>query len=453
MILSYFPSYLILILPEYYLLFQVSTGYYELNKNMQSLSFKSSAPSPTSTHTSSQTQTFDNTSYPPLSQGKAMPPQPHHGFCLHGQRLCKCLNQTFFVLPGNSTEGTPRSSTTQLSPTFNLSREYTLAVQTDSYNEMRSRIEEQIQVENVIEDGDTDTHQLRLSHVLHPNGDCVDQVLCHTNPNATLTRLVSTYFKHSEDITTLCLSLYKCVDGARTQYAPITNLLELFPYDLSSIGQSQCNWAFDIFLQFDSFDSPFPCPDSQDIKEMHRSFSQLQEQLDRRLHKSRSRVHFLNRATTGSAVCLIGTAVGVVVSAVVISTHALSAMVGLVATPLCTVYGPSDFKKKHLARKDQLDAVARGTCVLNNHLDTIDRLVARLYTAVESDRQLIRFGLERGRDIYPIHEVVKHLRINHTDFFDKLNDLEEHICICFTAVNKSRDDLLNQIRLHQSSNS
>ncbi|XP_022774183.1 UPF0496 protein At3g19330 [Durio zibethinus] len=392
---------------------------------MQCLSFKSSPRSPTSppTQTQTQTQTIDPNSLPPLSQG-------------------------------NSTDGTPRSSTTQLSPTtFNLSDEYTLTVQTNSYNEIRSRIEEQLQVENVIENGDTDTHQLRLSQVLQPNRDCVHQALRHTNPKATLTRLVSTYFDHSENITALCLLLYQCIYRARTLYAPITDLLELFPYDLNSITQSQCNWAFDIFLQFDSLDNPFPCPDSHNFNEMRRSFSQLKEQLDHRLLKSRSRVHFLHRATTNSAICLIGTVVGVVVSAVVISTHALGAIVGLVATPLCPVYVPSDLKKKQLVHMAQLDAAAQGTYVHNNDLDTIDRLIALLYTAVEGDRQLIRFGLERDRDIYPIHEVVKHLRNSHSNFFDQLKELEEHICLCFNAVNKFRAKLLNQIHLHQSSNS
>ncbi|XWS30582.1 hypothetical protein CRYUN_Cryun24cG0131300 [Craigia yunnanensis] len=394
---------------------------------MQCLSFKSSTPIPVSTSSfpsssPTQSQTIDLNSCSPLSQG-------------------------------NSTDGTPRSSTTQLSPTFNLTREYTLAVQTSSYNEIRSRIEEQLQVETVTENGDTNTHQLRLLQVLHPNRDFVHQALRHTNPKATLTRLVSTYFDHSENITTLFLLLYRCANRARTLYAPITDLLEKFPYDLNSITQSQCNWAFDLFHQFNRLDNPFPCRDSHNFNEMRGSFSQLKEQLDHRRHKSRSRVHFLHRATTGSAICLIGTVVGVVVSAVVISTHALGAIVDLLATPLCPVCVPSDLKKKQLAHMAQLDAAAEGTFYHNKYLDTIDSLVAWLYTAVEGDRQLIRFGMEPDKDIYRIHEVVKHLRNNQNSFFDQLKELEQHICLCFDAVNECRAKLLNQIHLHQSSNS
>ncbi|TYG49421.1 hypothetical protein ES288_D10G093500v1 [Gossypium darwinii] len=322
---------------------------------MQCLSFNinSSSPSfPTSPQSQSQTQIGLN-SCPPQSQG-------------------------------NSTDGTPRSSSssTQLSPSFNISHEYTLALQANSYNEIRSRIEDQVLVENAIESEDMDSHQLHFS-----------------------------------------------------------------------INLSQCNLAFDIFLQFDSLDNPFPSPESHNFNEMRRSFSLLKEQLDQRLHKSRSRGRFLHRATTRSAICLIGTVVAVAVTAVVISTHALGGIVGLIATPLCPIYIPSHLKKKQLARTAQLDAASSGTFFHIKDLDTIVCLVDWLHASVENDRDLVRFGLERGRDIYPIYEVVKHLRNNHNKFFDQLKELEEHICLCFNVVNKFRAKLLNQIHLHQSTDS
>ena len=137
----------------------------------------------------------------------------------------------------------------------------------------------------------------------------------------------------------------------------------------------------------------------------------------------------------------------------VISTHALGAIVGLLATPFCPVCVPSDLKKKQLAHMAQLDAAAEGTFYHDKYLGTIDSLVAWLYTAVEGDRELIRIGLRTDRDIYPIHKVVNHLRDNHNSFFDHLKELEQHICLCFNAVNDCRAKLLDQIHLHQSSNS
>lgn len=329
-------------------------------------------------------------------------------------------------------------------------------MQTDSYNEMWSRVhvingedsdQERIEFH---ENDNEDAYRLLITQLLQPNRECVEEALRHARPN-TLTRLVSTYFDHSEETTQLCLVLQRSVKRARALYGPLLKFLDVVTLDGEPLSQSQCDYAFDLFLEFDMVDNPFPCPDSHNFDEMRRSFSQLKQQLDRRIRKSRSRVHLVRRATFGSALCVIGSAVAVVVSAVVISTHALAA---IVATPLCTMTSlPRRFNKKEVAHVKQLDAASRGTFVLNNNLDTLDRVVARLFDTVENDKHLIRLGLERGKDKHPILEVLKQLQKNHLNLIDQLKDVEEHICLCFNAVNRARSLLLQEIHLHQFSNS
>ncbi|CAK7325216.1 unnamed protein product [Dovyalis caffra] len=352
---------------------------------------------------------------------------------------------------GNSTDGTPRSST-QPSPTVNLTREYTFAVQTNSYNEMWSRIHyDHGQIEEVLDnDNVEDSNHLLMLQVLQPSRDCVEEALRYAKPN-TLTRLVSTYFDHSENTTQLCLSLQQSVYRARTLYGPLHRLMDAIDTDSESLSQSQCDCAFDVFLQFDAVDNPFPCRDSGNFNDMRRCFSQLKQQLDRRICKSSSKIHLVRRATFGSALCVIGSVVAVVGSAVAIASHAL---VAIIATPICTVpYLPRRLTKKELAHVKQLDAASRGTYVLNNDLGTLDRLVSRLYDAVECDKHLIRLGLEMGKDLHPISEVLKQLKKSHDNFILQLTDLEEHICLCFNAVNRARSLLLQEIHLHQMSNS
>jgi len=171
--------------------------------------------------------------------------------------------------------------------------------------------------------------------------------------------------------------------------------------------------------------------------------------LDSRIRKSRSRIR---RATASSAICFVCTAVGAAVSAVVIAARTL---VTLVAGSFRTAYlaPPHKFTHKEAAHLAQLDAALRGTYVLNNELDTIDRLVARLHNAVDNDKLLIRLGLDRGREKHPIMEVIKQLRKNHLNFRQLLQDLEEHICLCFNTVNRARALLLKEVYLHQSCNS
>ncbi|PSS23595.1 UPF0496 protein [Actinidia chinensis var. chinensis] len=350
---------------------------------------------------------------------------------------------------GSSADVTP-SSTAQPSPTINLTREYTLAIQTSSYSEIWSKIHPGDPSYEDLELGEGEAHegQQRLTHVLNPSRECVDEALQHARPS-TLTRLVSDYFDHSENTSHLCLLLHDSVRRARLIYHDLQNLLDVLPLDSDPycLTPSQCDQAFDIFLQFDRLDNPFPCPNSNNFHDMRLCFSQLNQRLQHRLCKSRSRVQRLRHATTCFAVCLIGTVVGVCIAAVTVASHAL---IALVAGPILPAILPSKITKKEMAHLAQLDAAAKGTYVLHNDLDTIDRLVERLYTAVEGDKFLIRLGLERGRDRHPIHEIAKQLQKTHRNFLVHLMDLEEHICLCFSAINRARSLLLEEIHLNQS---
>ncbi|XP_043696547.1 UPF0496 protein At3g19330-like [Telopea speciosissima] len=350
----------------------------------------------------------------------------------------------------NSREETAESSssrsTTQFSPTFDLTREYTFALQTNSYKEIWTKFH---QIHH--HSGHLSTPD-QLSQLLQPNRASVEEVLRGATPG-NLTRLAGAYFDYSEHTSNLCLCLHRSVELARSLYAPVHELLVLLPldFDLITLTQQQCNRTFEVFLQFESLDNPFPNPDSNSssFNDMRSCFSQMKLQLDLHLHKSRKKVRLFRGATTSSGLCLIGLTVGVAATAVAIATHALAVVV---AGPLFA-FLPTHFTKRELEHIAQLEAAAKGTYVINNDLDTVDRLVARMHAAVESDRLLIRLGIERGRDKYPIQEVVKQLRKNQPNLLHQLRDLEEHLCLCCTTVNRGRSLLLREILLHQTHNS
>ncbi|KAK6139878.1 hypothetical protein DH2020_026392 [Rehmannia glutinosa] len=348
---------------------------------------------------------------------------------------------------GYSGENTPASSV-QLSPTINLTREYTLALQTNSYSEIRSTFDQDNSIDQNVEIGHVDVSEepQLLEQVLRPSRECVQEALSLIKPNS-LTYLVSTYFEHSEHTSRLCLHLYQSIHHARLLNTPIHNLLEDLNSDYHSLSDSQCKFAFNIFLQFDCLENPFVSSDSHNFGDMRQCFSDLRQQLDRHLRKSKSKVQQIRYCSTGSALCLIAATVGVAISAFAIATHAL---VALVAGPLCPVILPSTMTKREMVHLAQIDAAAKGVYVLHNDLDTIDRLVARLHAAVENDRLLIHLGLERGVDRYSIQEILKQLRRNRPGFVQQLVDLEEHLFLCFAAINRARSLLLQEIHMHQT---
>lgn len=373
--------------------------------------------------------------------------RPSHPTSTTNNYISSPASQEFSHSVGN----TPTSSV-QLSPTVNLTQEYKYAVETSSFGEIRNVIHQDSSIDQYIdlEEADFSQESQLLEKVLQPSHEFIQDALSHIRPN-TLTKLVDTYFQHSEHTCLLCLNLYQGVHRARLLYTPLSNLLDDLPpeFDLDSysISDSQCKWAFGIFHQFDSLNNPFLSSGSHNFDDMRQCFTQLRQQLGHRLKKSHSRVHVIRCTSTGCALCLIAATVGVAISAVVLATHAL---VALVAIPICPTMLPSSMSKKEKAHLAQLDAAAQGAYVLHKHLDTIDRLVARLYTTIENDKLLIRLGLSRGPDRHAIQEVLKQLRRNRSSFEQQLMDLEDHLLLCFLAINRARSLLLKEINLHNS---
>lgn len=291
---------------------------------------------------------------------------------------------------------------------------------------------------------------LQLEDVLKPSHECVQEALLHIKPDA-LNQLIAKYFDDSEQTTRICILFSQSVNQARVLYAPIHKLLDVLPLDMESAGhslsQAQCDWAFDIFLQFDSLTNPFPGHDTHNFDDMRHCYFQLKSELDLLLRKSRSKVQLLRHATRGSVVCLVAATVGVVISAVIIATHGFAA---LVAIPICPACLPLSMEKKELDLM-QLDEATRGIFFLHNHLNTVKSLVGRLHDAVESYNGTIHFGLESGRDRYHIQEALKQLQRRHSTFLDELLSLDQHLCVCFAAISTARDRLLNYLSSKSSS--
>lgn len=374
--------------------------------------------------------------------------------CLKPSVLSSSTSHNYYSSSqGLSIDETPTSSSSvQFSPTVNLSHEYALQIQRNSYRELRRAFHQDSSSEQTVDVRHVDVSEepQLLEKVLRPEREYVQRAVSLMGQNS-LSSLIATYFENSEDTSRLCLLLYQSIHFARLLYTPIHTLLnELtleFDSDRYSLSQAQCKLAFNVFLEFDQVENPFLSPDTRSFDDMRKCFSKLKQQLDQHFRKSQSKVNLMRCCSQGSALCLIAAVVGVAVSAVVIATHAL---VALVACPICSAINPSNVTKKETVHLAQIDAAAKGVYVLHNELDTIDRLVARLHGAVENDKLLIRLGLRSGVDRHPIQEILKQLQRNRPTFTQQLVELEEHLLLCFAAVNRARSLLLQEIRMHQN---
>lgn len=363
---------------------------------------------------------------------------------------------------GGAAEG--RETSSRSAGTINLSQEYRLAIHTPSYQEIWDKIhidgdgDEQREGgfggDGEDEEGEEGEDRVTLAGVLRPEDEVVDRALAFA-PDTELTRLAKNYFSSTNQASLLCLSLRRALRRARSLYGPITDLLALIPQS-PQLATPHCDCAFDAFLLFDQMPNPFPAP-AAGFQCMQRSFSGLKNHLDLRLLSVRRRRRWLRCAKRGSGICLIACATGAAVAGLVLATHAITALLAM--GPACAASNscccPLAASMKRLQRHmDRLDATARGTYVLNNDVATIERLVGRLHATVESDKMLVRLGLERGRgQHHTIEEVVRQLRKNHPSLQRQLADLAEHICLYFAAVNRARLLLVHHLNAQSDAES
>ncbi|XP_029129403.1 UPF0496 protein At3g49070 [Cajanus cajan] len=194
--------------------------------------------------------------------------------------------------------------------------------------------------------------------------------------------------------------------------------------------------------EFSNFLNPFAASGScmSRMRATQCHYLDLQKRLETSRDKARAKLQLAVRLKCGSA-CLI-----VVVTAslvVIVMTHGFVLLV--VAAGLASTMDWASERKlaKVMAR---LDAAAKGTYIVNKDLETTSRLVARLNDEFEYMRTTVRFWLERKDDrIQADGEVARLLKKNQCSFSDLLDELEEHLYLCFMTINRARELVLNKI--------
>lgn len=341
---------------------------------------------------------------------------------------------------GNPADVTSRSGS-QASSTLSLTNEYTSALRTSSYSEIRIFLDIQTEQPGEI------TQEELLSQVLRPNKQFVDEILQHSKPGL-VTDLLWSFFDHSENKARLCLELTQSIRRVKTLIAPLDDLLDILPLDSETdfLSSPQCNRTFDLLLKYEQLENPFPDPGSRNVRGMRHCFSDLNSQLESLIKRSNSRICWLHWVTIGSAVCLLVITIVVIIFAVIIAKHVI---VALAAATFLPAIVPAKIEKKMKVILVQLDAAQRGTFVLHEDIITIERLVNHLYSDIEVNKRFIRNGLWRGKDMHSIMEVSRQLKRNNMYFQKQLTDLEEHLCLSFAAINRARAHLIQRVKLHQ----
>ncbi|XP_059625456.1 UPF0496 protein At3g49070 [Cornus florida] len=330
---------------------------------------------------------------------------------------------------------------------LDLREEYANAFRTESYNEFWTRV-------LALSNGDSATcntmgnttaarlpsYRLFVEHLLDPDQPTVTRILALTQNHLENHTLLYDYFSATAEASLLCGLLLKNIDHTRVKYRSIRSILE----SLETVRVSSITHLPKVLTRLTKFSNSFnpivPTASSpRCFQAVQDTCSELIKRLESSRDKVRAKLRIKKMVKHGLAIFLVALTASLTVVAL---GHGLAM---LVAAPSIMVARLVSTRK--LARLSaQLDTAAKGTYILNRDLDMIGRLVARLNDELEHMRATVRFWLKRGEDRFQASgEVARQLKMDDASFRELVDELEEHLYLCFMTINRARNLVMQEI--------
>ncbi|GAB4858299.1 hypothetical protein Ancab_009771 [Ancistrocladus abbreviatus] len=336
--------------------------------------------------------------------------------------------------------------------------EYANAFRTESYYHFWARVLELNNNDTATRKSMDSTSAARLpsyrlfaEHLLDPDQPTVTKLLAVAKTRPENRTVLSDYFLETANASLLCGHLLNDIDRIRIKYRTLKKTLK----SLEIAQFEPITHLPTILTQLSEFTksiNPFlpSSSSSTRFRAVQGSCTGLLKRLESGRDKAQANLQLLNGLKCGSAIFLVALTATVTI---VVVTHALAAAVAVPAFVMASLELASNRRLAKLSA--QLDAAAKGTYILNRDLDTISRLVTRLDDELEHIRAMIGFWLElMGEDQTQAScEVARQLKMNDSSFSEQLDELEEHLYLCFMTINRARHLVVKEILESRSSTS
>ncbi|XP_065847150.1 UPF0496 protein At1g20180 [Euphorbia lathyris] len=369
-----------------------------------------------------------------------------------------------FKSPFSRTGRSDNEDGNNLSKNPNVNEEYKEAFRTTSYVEMWNRIHGQIRRRSIDGGG---LERLPSTPPSSSSSSSLPKFYVHLSDylfqpehKATLTgmvhsmdfhRLLIDYFESSLEACNICDLLLRNIHQTRVNYRRIEKVIKLSKSAKHSTDYTK-KMRGSILRELSAYamlKNPLSFVSQTEFRDLHDNNLDLLHKLNSEQRKIRRKAKLKRIWKRIGGYCLVVAHSALLIALLVIAIHGF---VGIVVAPGLITCFLRLFKKKKKSFFEklcaQLDVAAKGTYILVNDFDTVSRLVASLSDELEHKKALAEMCV-RHKNSELLKEVVKEFYMHDSCYQEQLDELEEHVYLCFHTINRSRRLVLRELMVAQ----
>ncbi|KAK6939314.1 Protein of unknown function DUF677 [Dillenia turbinata] len=357
-------------------------------------------------------------------------------------------------------EAQEETQNNSLGSTSNVDEEYMEAFRTRSYSEIWSKVEDnigRISIDRLLSSSSLPIYMHLSQYLLEPQQETLDDMIETYNPHC----LLIDYFKATSEACTTCEIILRSIHQARASHGRIKRVIKL----AKRVQNEEVDYTNDQFhaihgelASFAGISNPLSAIGTQQFDDIHQRYGFLLQRLTSKVKKIRRRAKLARFWHKALGLSLVVSYSVLVTAVLVFAAHSVVGIVaasGVVGLGFCSkrinkvvLHCYQGLWRKGLIQRElgsQLDVAARGIYILIKDFDTMSRLVRRLQDEAEHYKSVAGICAVNGASTQVLKEVVKEFNSYDTSFLEQLEELEEHIHLCFLTINRSRRLVLQEI--------